>query len=490
MDYFDENLKKMAEKEDFAAEKLPEGYDEFIEDCLNRLPEKHSKKRMSFKTAVVLAAALTATLSITVAAAANYVQKRMEAMNQEEKLNYFADAASGSVADFYSRELTEAEKKRMNELSASYRDEGLFPEGELCKITDAAQYQGEGLAFMPAKSTFFLPEKLSDEDLLQIIDYRAKREYSLHEAARQIEEGNTTDYANIEVPLEEEISLHGKDLEVACEDGIHICYAAAGGDMLYLGDPQKLFTMDPQNGALTPMKVQAPEGKNFQVMATDAENNLCVIVGMAESASSEEMPWSAELWKITPNGDVISRFEVPFTQFLAVDSEGRYYLTSIRIGGKYQEIFVYDADGKQMSKVKADRDLRALCRGKDGNVYGVLMEGEDWIPAVVSFDPEKGCFKNKYSNVLPVGLGAFHGISAGIQSDLLIHNASGVYSYNLGDDKAALIRAPYELPNAGIFCFTEDGRALFPMDEIVSGEAEDMLIYTKKLYLLEIGEGK
>lgn len=61
-------------------------------------------------------------------------------------------------------------KKKMEELKEKYDNVGMFPEGVLKQIEAASEYDGNGVAFLASRGTFFLPEKaLSDEEILQII---------------------------------------------------------------------------------------------------------------------------------------------------------------------------------------------------------------------------------------------------------------------------------------------------------------------------------
>lgn len=63
----------------------------------------------------------------------------------------------------------------MEELKEKYYNEGVFPEGTLKRIEAASEYDGNEVAFLASRGTFFLPEKeLNDEEILQIIDFREK----------------------------------------------------------------------------------------------------------------------------------------------------------------------------------------------------------------------------------------------------------------------------------------------------------------------------
>ena len=89
------------------------------------------------------------------------------------------------------------------------------------------------------------------------------------------------------------------------------------------------------------------------------------------------------------------------------------------------------------------------------------MAGHEWIPTIVGFDIQNFTIDEKYSNVLPDDVGAFDTMGAGTNSDLLIWGPYGIYTYNIGDQKAAATRAQYELPNGAAMCFTPGSRALF-----------------------------
>ena len=88
IDNFDKKIMKLAQKEADRTPKLPQNFDEHIENILSCLPAG-KKRRFTWKKAIILAAALAATLSVTVTAAVNYVRQRMEAMNEAERTSHF-----------------------------------------------------------------------------------------------------------------------------------------------------------------------------------------------------------------------------------------------------------------------------------------------------------------------------------------------------------------------------------------------------------------
>lgn len=492
-DNFEERLKNMAEKEASGVPRLPEGFEHYVEEVLEGLPERR-RRRIGWKGTVALAAAMTAMMSITVTAAVSYVRQRMEALAEDEKLEYYAEARYITAADFYSRPLTEGEEARMDSLSQSYRNEGLFPEGELSKITDSSEYGGLGVAFLPSRSTFFLPEgELSDEELLQIIDFRAKREYSLQEVAAQEAAGGTEAPDRIAAPKEEKVTLNAQDQEIAYEGEGQLYLAAASADAAYVGSASELYRLDNGSDRLVRLDVEAPEGMGFARLTTDAEGNLNVILTRQGLTLEDAGP--VRLWKLSPEGSLIEELDASAVgdgkgirpQAFAMDSEGRYYISAVRSPlDEGQYIYVLDGDGRQISVIEnKNGDMRALGRGKDGRVYGVLMEGEDWIPAVVTFDVENGKLGEKYEGVLPGVNGAYTIVSAGTDSDLLIWGMEGVYSYHLGDKKAQMRRPQYELPGGAVLAVLPDGRGLFVSDELPEGgsvaEARTKCIYLIKL---------
>lgn len=496
-DNFDKELKKQAEEESLDVLRLPEDYEEYIEKVLDSLP-KRRKRQINWKGMVALAAALTATFSITVSAAVNYVKQRMEMLQEKEKLNYYSEAQYVTPADAYSRELTENEKERMEKLMDLYSNEGVFPEGELAKISDSSEYGGTGVAFMASRSTFFLPEgTMSDEELLQIIDFRAKREYSLQEAAEKREAGDTEALDKVQAPLQKNIDLKAEELEITFTGNSQLFRAAASEDKVYMGNSSELYQIDAGSGSLAQMDIQAPEGMNFSIMATDVQGNLCVL--LIQEGLDRGNYGSIQLWKIAPDGNVLNKLDMTtlgteklmIPQALAVDKDGNYYVSSMHTAENNQKIYVLNRNGSLLSTIEGPdkhSDTRALGRGKDGRVYGVMMKGEDWIPCIVTFDVIKGSIADEYEDILPRDIGAYMRVSAGTDTDLLIGGTEGIYSYNLGDAEAKRTAALYDLPNGAAVSILPDGRAVFIDDEILTEQgSQDITNFrTKKIYLVKV----
>lgn len=58
-------------------------------------------------------------------------------------------------------------------------------------MLDSPEKYKKGVAFYAARSTFFLPEEeMTEEELLELIDFREKRDYSLAKITEEIEAGD------------------------------------------------------------------------------------------------------------------------------------------------------------------------------------------------------------------------------------------------------------------------------------------------------------
>lgn len=110
------------------------------------------------------------------------VKERMEKMPQEEKDTYVRTIKQQETeADGYTRAYTKSEEERYQKLSEKYQ-EGTFPEREVVQVDSEEEAAGYDFCFLKPTSTFCLPEReLTDEELLQIIDFTVKREYAYSE---------------------------------------------------------------------------------------------------------------------------------------------------------------------------------------------------------------------------------------------------------------------------------------------------------------------
>ena len=116
-------------------------------------------------------------------------RQRMEEMNEQLLDEYYSIAMNGEVTQM-SRNLTTEEKSRYEKLAEEYEKRGLFPEGQITYLQNTDEYSGEGIALDSSSRTLYLPEEtLSDEELLEIIDFDHKMVYSIYEENKEVVNG-------------------------------------------------------------------------------------------------------------------------------------------------------------------------------------------------------------------------------------------------------------------------------------------------------------
>ncbi|MCI9464754.1 MAG: hypothetical protein HFI48_12890 [Lachnospiraceae bacterium] len=142
------------------------------------------------RAAAVIAAviAVSGFLSIPVRAIVNsLIQERMEKEPAEEMEKIVEDMEGQRVsADSFSREFTEEERRRIKELAEQYQA-GTFPAGELFMAQSVEEAENCGFCFLVTNAVFYLPERvLTDEELLEIIDFYVKREYAVRQRSEEM----------------------------------------------------------------------------------------------------------------------------------------------------------------------------------------------------------------------------------------------------------------------------------------------------------------
>lgn len=190
--HFDAKMKQRIFEEEV---KVPDSYFKRVRLALENLPEEgttgNSKiKTRRFKYATAAAAGICLLLSGTAYATVNYVQQRMQSLDEDAKRE-IADFTQSYAADVdaYSRELTDGEREKMEALMQDYMSQGKFPEKELTVVAQKELADGDTVTFAAEESMFILPERtLTDEELLQIIDFWFKRDYSLMTGSEAVSE--------------------------------------------------------------------------------------------------------------------------------------------------------------------------------------------------------------------------------------------------------------------------------------------------------------
>lgn len=181
-DYFDVKFSELLQKSEF---ELPNSYEMRFQNTLEKISAKKAKRYFllfhSKVAAVIALCVVSLSLSIGAGAAINLYIQRMNSLNEEEMLTYNSEVQNtDKEADSFSRQLSKLERDKMLEFREEYETEGRFPTKEILKVQKKSEVVHGELCFCVENSTFYLPkQELTDDELLQIIDFMAKRDYSV-----------------------------------------------------------------------------------------------------------------------------------------------------------------------------------------------------------------------------------------------------------------------------------------------------------------------
>ncbi len=178
-DEFDNYIKEQMQK---TAKSLPNTYEEKIARTMEHLSEE--KENVQWKSfprvaAIVCVCVVLGTTGVY-AGVKSYMQ-RLESISDEKIREIDSNIQEyDNDADAYTRELTESEKERMEQLRQAYENEGKFPEGEMTTVEKVAEVKADTFCYCYENSTVYLPkEELTDEQLLQLIDLQHVRDYAV-----------------------------------------------------------------------------------------------------------------------------------------------------------------------------------------------------------------------------------------------------------------------------------------------------------------------
>ena len=181
-DYFDVKFSELLQKSEF---ELPNSYEMRFQNTLEKISAKKAKRYFllfhSKVAAVIALCVVSLSLSIGAGAAINLYIQRMNSLNEEEMLTYNSEVQNtDKEADSFSRQLSKLERDKMLEFREEYETEGRFPTKEILKVQKKGEVVHGELCFCVENSTFYLPkQELTDDELLQIIDFMEKRDYSV-----------------------------------------------------------------------------------------------------------------------------------------------------------------------------------------------------------------------------------------------------------------------------------------------------------------------
>lgn len=120
-------------------------------------------------------------ITVSAVGIVNSYRQRMEALDGKEIEEYY-DVAKAGDTDELNRPFTVEEMARYTQLENAYETGGLFPESNLSGLPKGSAYDGSGVAVDTSTRTIYLPDReLTDEELLEIIDFNHKLAYSIYQ---------------------------------------------------------------------------------------------------------------------------------------------------------------------------------------------------------------------------------------------------------------------------------------------------------------------
>ena len=145
-----------------------------------------------------------------------YYMNYLEQMTMQEVDEIYIDYYSANTeTSFFSRELSFDELARRKVLKMLYKNSGKLPENTIPLIQNESDYKGEGIAFCISNCTYYFPDTdLSDEQLLELIDFQIKVEYCRQRIEDEIERGVRNDWPYIEYVKRDRIVTLDSNMEV------------------------------------------------------------------------------------------------------------------------------------------------------------------------------------------------------------------------------------------------------------------------------------
>lgn len=286
--------------------------------------------------------------------------------------------------------------------------------------------------------------------------------------------------------------LSDKEIAVTYKGNLCICYIVSSGDSIFLAGAEPdshcyvVHKMKIEDETSEKLPVDIPEDMMIQGIAVDQEGNLHIFITDADRSVKR-----CEIWVTDQEGNALREIDVidafsedgPALQVLSefvIDNKGRYYISKTRSDIAKRGMIILDKDGNSLGLVDSPYSklwsINSIAKGRDGEIYAANWLKDDDRIAVMSIDPEGLCIKECYEGVLPSGYGGCVRLRAGIDADLYLYGADGIYSYNLGEESGQKLideaRFPFSLEGGVCNEFLADGRFLF-----VDGESLIETIY-------------
>lgn len=329
--------------------------------------------------------------------------------------------------------------------------------------------------------------KKADDDVSYIVEDSSDQNIGNEQGSADTE--GMADAAGQEIS---DIPLSEKETAIAYEGNLCICYMVSSGDTIFLAGSEPdskryvVHKMKIEDETSEKLPVDIPEDMMIQGIAVDQEGNLHIFITDADRSVQR-----CEIWVTDQEGNALRKIDVkeafsedgPSLQVLSefvIDSKGRYYISKTRSDAAKRGMVILDKDGNSLGLVDSPYSklwsINSIAQGRDGEIYVASWLKDDDRIAVMSIDPEGLCIKECYEGVLPSEYGGCVRLRAGIDADLYLYGADGIYSYNLGEESGQKLideaRFPFSVEEGVCNEFLADGRFLF-----VDGESLVKTIY-------------
>lgn len=444
--------------------KVPECVHSAVESACQMILQKEHKKvrRMSRKGILLFAACLTLLSGMTVLAASSLWQQRMEAMNREEVEAYFLSIAESGAPSFrYSRPMNAEENDLFQQLSVAYEEGGIFPEGCVTILSEVEEYKGKGIGYHIASGTFFLPEELSEEELLQMIDFYHKADYAVQKVAAQVEAGEVeasqpeeiaeVPEETVEVVKEPVVMQDFEPLNEAVEYYQFMVPSeefaqkvATGTEYLYLGKKQEILRL-PLGEETYESIYTFPENQFLFALDADKEDNLYVSIREYVPETDSNI---CRVVKLSPDGELITEYSLSEAGNLGDDmaikmlagEDGTLYVKPM--WEKWLMLYVFDENGEFLEMIKDTSVVMhpagSMCFGEDGMLY---VLGQDVIAKV---DTDTKTVVETYDYVAPEMVAAVNLLYPMDEDTFYMLSYDGIFVTTLGEGTSKQILAPYE----------------------------------------------
>lgn len=150
-----------------------------LENCKKGRRTSDKLFRYSKVLATCLAVFCICISGLGVHAAISAIDERLQNMSEEEKNDYMEMNILGADAEIYTRDFTDTEVERILVLQEEYK-KGRFPAETIAIVETVADVGDDELAVVKEDGKVHLPkDEMTDEQLLQLIDYDEKTRYTM-----------------------------------------------------------------------------------------------------------------------------------------------------------------------------------------------------------------------------------------------------------------------------------------------------------------------